>query len=338
MNEQRIQELINQGEGQELEFKSRRAKPKYIAESIVAFANSNAAQIIVGIDDKNRTVVGIRDTKEKELVGDNIRRAASLGCCIPAVNISVDEFILDGEAVFVITIPYQHTDVFATSNGRILIRKGTQDAPAAPGEIQELYSRRGKLNYERQAVPAATSEDLDLEKVRSYRSRYRIHRGREFSLDDMQLLENLGCVIKEKGKFIPTVAGLLIFGQYPRRFLPQNYLTIIRYPGTKISSESRDSKEIDGTLPEIIDEAITYVSERAEVISRRGAKELGAQRQDIATYPHTVLRELIINAIAHREYADAGTRVIIRWFSDRIEIENPGFFMEPISESNIYNL
>ena len=105
---------------------------------------------------------------------------------------------------------------------------------------------------------------------------------------------------------------------------------------TEISAENRDSIQIEGTLPEIIDAAVTYASERVDIISWRGSQVLGARRQDVPIYPFAVLRELIINAIAHREYADTGSRVIIKWFSDRMEIENPGVFMEPINENNIY--
>jgi len=333
MDEQKIKELISQGEGQELEFKDPRVKPSGLAESIVAFANSNAARILVGIDNETRRPTGILNREE---VLDNIHRAASLQCCDPAVSISVEESECDGHPVFIITIPYQPTDVFATSSGRVLIRRGTEDISASAHGRETLYSSRGRLSYERRTIDRASMEDLDLGLVAMYRERYRGHRNRELSLENTELLENLGCIIRAGDRFTATAAGLLIFGQRPQRFFPQNYLTIIRYPRTEISSENRDSIQIEGTLPEIIDGAVGYISERIDIISRRGARELGARRQDVPIYPHIVLRELIINAIAHREYADTGSRVIIRWFSDRIEIENPGFFMEPINENNIY--
>ncbi len=333
MNEQKIQELINQGEGQELEFKDPRVKPKNLAESLVAFANSNAAKVIVGVDNETRSPTGITD---RENVLDNIHRAASLQCCNPAVSISVEESECNGHLIFIVTIPYQPTDVFATSSGKILIRRGTEDVSASAHEREALYSKRGKLNYERRTIDRATIDDIDLNLVEIYRGRYREIRNRELNLGDMELLENLGCLVRSEDGLVPTVAGLLLFGQPPQRFLSQNYLTIIRYPGTEISKDNRDSIQIEGTLPEIIDGAVNYVSERINIISLRGTQELGARRQDVPVYPHIVLRELIINAIAHREYADTGSRVIIRWFSDRIEIENPGFFMEPINENNIY--
>jgi len=333
MDEQALRELTEQGEGQELEFKDPRVKPRDIAESLVAFANSNAARIIIGINDRTRKPTGILD---KEEAFDNIHRAASLQCCSPAINISVDKSKYDGCPVLVVTIPYQPTDVFATSSGKILIRRGTENVPASSYEIRTLYSSRGKLNYERQIIPEATMRDLDLDLVKAYRTRYREARGKEHSLDNAQLLENLGCITRKEDSFAPTVAGLLLFGRSPQRFLPQNYLTIVRYPGTEISAENRDSIQIEGTLPEIIDKAVDYVPERIDIISRRGLEDLGARRQDVPIYPFAALRELIINSIAHREYADTGSRVIMKWFSDRMEIENPGAFMEPINENNIY--
>ncbi|MFC1713758.1 RNA-binding domain-containing protein [Candidatus Poribacteria bacterium] len=336
MDEQTVQELIEQGEGQELEFKDPRIKPKDMAESIVAFANSNAARILVGIDNKTRKPTGIPNREE---VLDNIHRAAALWCCSPAVNISVDISECNGLPVFVVTIPYQPTDVFTTRSGRTLIRRGTENVPASSHEIMTLHSSRRRLSYERQTIPEATMKDLDMDLVQAYRARYREARGKEHSLDDTQLLENLGCIIREeenKENFAPTVAGLLLFGRFPQRFLPQNYVTIVRYPGTEISAENRDSIQIEGTLSEIIDGAVDYASERVDIISWRGSKALGARRQDVPIYPFAALRELIVNAMVHREYADIGSRVIIKWFSDRMEIENPGAFMEPINENNIY--
>lgn len=333
MDEQKIQELIEKGEGQELDFKDPRVKPKDLAESFVAFANTNAARIIVGIDNETRQPTGIRD---RERTFDNIHRAASLQCCDPAVNISVDEVEYDSFPIFVITIPYQPTDVFTTSSGRTLIRKGTQSIAASSHEIRALYSSRGKLNYERQTVPGATMDDLNTELVIEYQTKYKERRGKELTLEGVPLLENLGCITRTEDKLAPTVVGLLLFGRSPQRFLPQNYLTIVRYPGVEISAENRDSTQVEGTIPEIIAQGVDYISRRIEIISRRGLKELGARRQDVPTYPFAALEELITNAIAHREYADTGSRVIIKWFTDRIEIENPGFFMEPITESNIY--
>jgi len=230
MDEQALRELTEQGEGQELEFKDPRVKPRDIAESLVAFANSNAARIIIGINDRTRKPTGILD---KEEAFDNIHRAASLQCCSPAINISVDKSKYDGCPVLVVTIPYQPTDVFATSSGKILIRRGTENVPASSYEIRTLYSSRGKLNYERQIIPEATMRDLDLDLVKAYRTRYREARGKEHSLDNAQLLENLGCITRKEDSFAPTVAGLLLFGRSPQRFLPQNYLTIVRYPGTE---------------------------------------------------------------------------------------------------------
>jgi len=92
----------------------------------------------------------------------SIHRAASLDCCQPAVNISVEERIYQGQLVFLVTVPYQYQEMFSTE-GRVLVRRGTENISAAPHEITALASRRGRLRYEAEVPEGATIDDLDLD-------------------------------------------------------------------------------------------------------------------------------------------------------------------------------
>ncbi len=332
MTKEQLYKLIAQGEGQYLEFKNSQVKPAKLAYSLVAFANTNAGKVIIGIDDKTRKPTGMRN---KEEVLDNIHRAASLDCCEPAVSISVEEDRYEGEPVFLITIPYQYEFMF-TTDGKVLIRRGTENITASSHEINTLSSKRGRLKYESQIILESPLEDLDMSLVEEYREIYRSVRHRSLVMDDIRLLESIGSIKKEGDKFKPTVAGLLFFGRKHHNFLPQNYLTIVRYPNKEISRSHLDSRQFEGTLPEIINQAIGYISDHIHIGSIKDVKRFGAKREDIPEYPFQAIRELIINAIAHREYASTGSRVLIKWFTDRMEISNPGTFVEPVTADNIY--
>ena len=324
--------LIRQGEGQFVEFKDARIKPSALAKSLVAFANTNAGRIIVGIDEKTRRPSGITN---KEEVLDNIHRAASLDCCDPAVGISVVELICEGKVVFVVTVPYQYESVFS-AEGKVLIRRGTENVTASSHEIIALSSRRAKLKYETTVIDETTLDDLEPEKLALYRKTYQERRGRVLSLPNTSLLENLGSISKVKGEYKPTVAGILIFGKFPQTFLPQSRVSIVRYPTDRVTRDILDSREIEGTLPDLIENALSYFSDRVQVASVRDIERFGSKRQDIPEYPLRALREIIINAIAHREYRIEGSRVLIKWFASRIEVMNPGDFVEPITPQNIY--
>jgi len=113
-------------------------------------------------------------------------------------------------------------------------------------------------------------------------------------------------------------------------------MVIVRYPGDRITRNILDSLEVEGTLPEMIDQATDYVGEHIQVGSIRDVVRFGPRREDIPEYPMRAIREIIINALAHREYQMVGSYVIVKWFTDRMEIGSPGGFPEPITPETIY--
>ncbi|MFQ5859291.1 MAG: RNA-binding domain-containing protein [Anaerolineae bacterium] len=332
MTEQELARLIAEGEGPYLEFKAPGTKPATLARTLVAFANTGGGRVIIGIDDTTRQPTGIPDG---EATLDSIYRAASLDCCQPAVSISVEERTYQGQSVFVVTVPYQPREMF-TTNGRVLIRRGGENVPAASYEITALASRRGQLHYEAEVPPAATLDDLDLSLLEAYRATYEKKRGRRLTLLDLKLLEHLGAVVYREGELRPTVAGLLVFGREVWRLIPQSRLSIVRYPGLTITRNILDAREFEGRVPDLIDRATDYLGERMQVGAIRDARRFGPRREDVPEYPLPALRELITNALAHREYQIRGARVLVKWFSDRLEVSNPGDLMEPITPATIY--
>jgi len=332
MTEEESAHLIAEGEGPYLEFKAARVKPATLARTLVAFANSGGGRIVIGIDDATRQPTGIPN---REIALDSIYRASSLDCCQPAVSISVEECTYQGQPVFVVAVPYQPREMF-TTDGRVLVRRGTENVPALPHQITALASRRGQLHYEAETPPGATLGDLDLGLLENYRATYEKKRGRRLMLPDLKLLEHLGAIVHREGEPCPTVAGLLVFGRDVWRHVPQSRLSIVRYPGPAITRNLLDAREFEGRVPDLIDQATDYLSERMQVGAIRDVRRFGPRREDVPEYPLPALREIITNALAHREYQIRGARVILKWFSDRIEVSNPGELMEPITPATIY--
>jgi len=332
MTEQELARLIAEGEGPYLEFKAARVKPATLARTLVAFANSGGGRIVIGIDDATRQPTGIPN---REIALDTVYRAASLDCCQPAVSISVEERTYQGQPVFVVAVPYQPREMF-TTDGRVLVRRGTENVPALPHQITALASRRGQLHYEAETPPGATLDDLHLDLLEGYRATYEKKRGRRLMLPDLKLLEHLGAIVHREGEPCPTVAGLLVFGREVWRHVPQSWLSIIRYPGSTITRNILDARELEGRVPDLIDQATDYLSERMQVGAIRDVRRFGPRREDVPEYPLPALREIITNGLAHREYQIRGARVILKWFSDRIEVSNPGELMEPITPATIY--
>jgi ATP-dependent DNA helicase RecG len=332
MTEQELSGLIAQAESQNLELKDERFKPSNLAETLVAFANTNAGKVIIGVDEKTRKVAGIQ---KKEEVINNIHRAANPTCSEPAINISIEEVPFQGQLAYVISVPYQPIALFTTS-GRVLLRRGAENIPATQNEIINLSSKRGRLRHEASPVDGARMEDLDFTLLKAYRQAYKEKRGRNLTQPDIEILKTLGSIVQKGKDYRPTVAGILVFGKNPQNLLPQSEVAIARYPGEGVTRNILDSKEFTGSLPQIIEKILQYISDHIQVASIRGKPGSKMKREDIPEYPFPALQEIITNAIAHREYQITGSRVIIKWFTNRIEVWSPGSFLEQITPETIY--
>jgi len=119
-----------------------------------------------------------------------------------------------------------------------------------------------------------------------------------------------------------------MFGVYPQIFELQLFIAYLQFYGTTTTEEAPsgerflDNRKLEGTIKEIIDDAVAYVM----ASMRKGSLIRGVYRQDIYEYPEVALREAIVNAVAHRDYSQfvRGSHIQVRMFADRLEVENPG--------------
>jgi len=123
----------------------------------------------------------------------------------------------------------------------------------------------------------------------------------------------LSCI--KEGK--PTNAGILLFGENPQYFFRNSYIALARYKGKMEGVERLDYKEFFGNLFHQIDECDKYIKEHIAIMSRLLPHKV--EREDIPEYCWFSIRELVTNAVCHRDYEDQGSKVIAKIFSDRIE-------------------
>jgi len=117
------------------------------------------------------------------------------------------------------------------------------------------------------------------------------------------LLEALNCIIDDK----PTNAGVLLFGKNPQKIFINAYIAIARYKGKEVGIERLDYKEFNGNLFHQIDECDKYIKEHIAIMSRLFPYKV--EREDIPEYPLFSIRELVTNAVVHRDYAIIGSRL-----------------------------
>jgi ATP-dependent DNA helicase RecG len=152
-----------------------------------------------------------------------------------------------------------------------------------------------------------------------------------------QFLRDVSAVAVAGDKWHPTPAGLLFFCRDPKRYLRQATVEFLHLWGPELTSLGPDGSmwranlEFSGPVPKVIEEVKQALMER---IATRGVLN-GFQRYDRPEYPEFVLREAIVNAVAHRDYTLRGSRIQIRLYPDRIEFQSPGGLLPPVTVDNI---
>lgn len=191
-------------------------------------------------------------------------------------------------------------------------------------------------NFDQQPV-ADTSIDVDLdikevEEHLNHAKRVNRYQGHALSVEEMLLEQR--AVTNVDGKLVPTVAGLLFFGRWPQRHLPHATVSLVHYRGNTINSaDVIHFQEYTGTIRQQIDLVVAYLTGTMKY----GYKLIQGkpQRTEYPQYPLVALRELTINALAHRDYEIETSAIRIAMFANRIEWTNPGELMEGVTIETI---
>ncbi|HEY1350509.1 MAG TPA: ATP-binding protein [Ktedonobacteraceae bacterium] len=119
----------------------------------------------------------------------------------------------------------------------------------------------------------------------------------------------------------PTTLGILVIGKDHRQFLPGAYIQFLRVDGKELTDPIKDQKEIDGSLPDLLKTLDEVLLSNITIATDITSQPMEKRHPD---YPIVALQQLSRNALLHRTYEDTNAPVRIYWFSDRIEILNPG--------------
>jgi ATP-dependent DNA helicase RecG len=138
-------------------------------------------------------------------------------------------------------------------------------------------------------------------------------------------------VTRGGGEPIPTVVGVLVLATDPLQFIPCAYVQFLRIDGDKLTDPIRDGVVISGPLPELLQVLEQKLEAHIETARDFTSGSVELVRPD---YPMVALQQLTRNAILHRSYDGTNAPVRVKWFSDRIEILNPGGPFGQVNKSN----
>ncbi len=304
--------------------------PKSLAESVSAFANGGGGMIILGLDEKQAFAPVTVDAKA---MADALATACA-DQVEPASRAQIEIVQVDGMPVVAAMIPpadIQHRPCFVKTQGLergSYIRAHDGDRHLTSYEIHLMVSGRGQPQDDTVSVPGATLVDLDQIEVDRLVERYRDRRGPVFARASREeVLRFAGVRPRGEEADRVTLAGLLALGVYPQQFFPQLNVTFVSYPtvdGRPMSDGTRflENVPLDGSIPQMVAGLVEAVRRS---MARRSVM-VGIGREDVWEYPIEAIRELIVNALMHRDYHPLaqGAQVRVEMYPDRLVFINPG--------------
>ncbi len=303
--------------------------PKRLYDTLSSFSNQDGGGIILfGIDEKQDfKLVGVYDLQD-------LQKKVTEQCnqMIPPVRAvftfaEIDDKMLCSAEIPSVDLterPCYYSGVGKTKGS--YVRVGEADLPMTDYEIYTYEAFRSHVHDDERVIERAKLDLLDQFKITDYVNRMKIERPGFSKLSTEQIYEMLA--ITRNG--IPTLAAILNFGIYPQGYFPRLAITAVVVPGKEIGEISRnaerflDNKRIEGTLPEMLAEAISFCTRNMK--NRTIIDPRTGERADRTEYPIGAVREAVLNALIHRDYSQftEGTPVQIDFFTDRLEIHSPG--------------
>ena len=323
-------DILRNGENSAVEFKRDVITPEQLAKELVAFSNFDGGMVLLGVEDDG-TISGITRPKLEEWVmttcRDKIRPAI-----IPFYEVLRD--VEPGKDVAVVKVPTGLNVQRVWHNNRHIdyIRVGTQSREPTTDELSRLFQQRGTFRAELRPVSGATFNDLDLRRLKDYFGRVR--KQDDIPADDdltgwQTLLLNTE-LMAEDGV---TLSAVLLFGRNPSRFLPQSGIDAAAFPGTEKDYAVVERVKLRGPLTPLMNEQAELVEaglvEQAFDFVRRNTGttatlEDGVRRKERPAYPPEAIREVMVNALIHRDYLLSATDIELSVYSDRVEVISPG--------------
>ena len=331
MNIEKIKEIIRNGENSYVEFKESLSKDIELEKEIVALLNLRGGKILIGVSDDGR----VKGVEEKEL--KNIEQSIMNICrdvIKPEIIPIYEKVLIDGKFIVILEVngidkPYY---VYRNNRKTYYIRVGTTVREATRDELRRLFQASGMIHYDENPVYNSSIEDLSADKITEYFEKFREIEFRDRSEEEkINILLNSKILTQCEDRIVCTVAGVLLFGNQPSKFLSQSGIMFAHFKGTEISGELIDRKEINKTIIESIKEACEII--RLNIL--KSSKIEGIERIEKEIIPERVMREAIVNACIHRDYTIYGANIRIFMFDDRLEIRSPGTLPNTINIENM---
>ncbi|MBQ2098970.1 MAG: putative DNA binding domain-containing protein, partial [Bacteroidales bacterium] len=246
-----LKKIIQQGETSKVQFKELLDNQNSIAAEMIAFANTKGGLLLFGVKDKTGEITGL-DYVQLQSTGNRLAVIAS-DFVFPEVYITTETVEVDGRNVLCVEVQEGTNKPYKDKNGTIWTKQGGDKRRVLDNHEQlRLFQQSKVIFVDEMTVPETSIEDINEDKISDYLRRIN---AKNLDLPKDILLKNMN-VLKD-GKL--TIGGLLFFAKNPQQFRPTFSIKAVAFYGNDIAGkEYRDSRDINGTIPEMFYEAIGF--------------------------------------------------------------------------------
>lgn len=321
-------------DSQHIEVKSNIGKS--VRPTLSAFSNAEGGLLIVGLSEPD----GFTPVENFNAAAAQDQLMSYCGELTPVVHPHIEIMPFEGSLLLVAKIEELFADqkpCYITAQGRYggsYRRTGEGDKKLIDYEVDRLIEEKTQPRWDDSIITEASLADLDPATLANFLESEKTKRPRTFAHGEESAMQRLR-VLREGH---PTLASLLVLGEYPQEFFPRLTVTFALFPGTSkgdITTGIRllDSVTLNGPIPELVEESVALVAKNM----RTGAMVGDVYRKELPDYPLIAVREAVVNALMHRDYSPAsrGTQVQINMFVDRLEITSPGGLYGGVKKSSL---
>lgn len=335
MNRTEVLDLIANLENSRVEFKRDDIHPDQLTKEMSALLNLEGGVILLGVEDDGQ-VSGL--TRSREAAEEWVMTIARNNLQPPTTPVWTCIVMEDGRTVGVVELPPDSPGKpHKAKRGKAwitFIRVGTESQEATREEEGRLYQAAGLIRYEMKPVPDMGMECLDIDRVENY-LRDVLKRSVPSRTDTegwRRLLLNTDLLVAAGDREYASAAGLLLFGENPNRRLPQAGVTAAAFAGVNKDYNTVDEESLRGPITPVVSKRGATVDrgviDRTVDFVKRNMGSIawldGGRRRRRRALPHDAIREAIVNAVVHRDYAYEGTDVEVSLYADRLEVISPG--------------
>ena len=309
---------IEAGEDERTEFKRGLGDGSAVCKALCAFGNGEGGLIVLGVESAGM-IVGVRE--DPESVQERLTDFLQTGCSVP-ISARCGRHEDPSGWVHWIEVPRQPRGFEPLHcGGRFWIRRLRSSVEPSPSERQELFNYFGFMLTEEQVIRAADPDDIDLGAFRAFLHAQGLDADEEPQPSVVEDMRNAGILVESDGRLVPTLYGVMVFGRDPQNH-PQTssfFVQCAAYSGTDSGADVISVGESKGRLEDQIHRSLGWFASLGRREIYRGVLRADG-RQDLVR----ALREALVNAVIHREYAITGSPVLFEVFSDRIDVTSPG--------------